>query len=323
MGILDLAERRAALGESAAASWIRDEEIDWSRYELPEDDRARVRDASTWTDQLIEHFLLPPERSGATLPWPSTHAQFRFRPGELTIWSGINGHRKSMVTSQIMLDLIAQGERVCMASLEMQPVQTLARMARQAVGTDDPSVEYLRRFCGLVSGKLWIYDQIGTVATRRMLALSRYAREEKRVDHVVIDSLMKCGMATDDYNAQKRFVDGLATYCRDSGVHVHLVAHSRKGQDEATPGKMDVSGTADLTNMVDNVWIVWANKRKAQAELEGSDKYADQPDQLLICEKQRAGEWQGRIALWWHAKSLQLLSRSGGAPRHYLDGVRR
>ena len=46
---------------------------------------------------------------------------FEFRPGELTVWTGYNGHGKSLMLSQILLGLMQQGERVVVFSGEMTP----------------------------------------------------------------------------------------------------------------------------------------------------------------------------------------------------------
>jgi twinkle protein len=35
--------------------------------------------------------------AGAKLPWTRTHTYLRFRPGEVTVWGGINGHGKSLL----------------------------------------------------------------------------------------------------------------------------------------------------------------------------------------------------------------------------------
>jgi twinkle protein len=168
--------------------------------------------------------------------------------------------------------------------------------------------------------RLWLYDQFGTVMSNRMIALARYAREEIGVQHVVIDSLMKCGIATDDYGGQKSFVDKLSTLAKDTNVHIHLVAHARKGENEdKPPGKMDISGTADLTNMADNVVTCWVNKKKVHAVEQGKHDYDDKPDAVLSVEKQRNGDYEGRCWLWFHGQSLQFHAREGGHAIDYLS----
>ncbi|MGE0289489.1 MAG: hypothetical protein AB7I42_25875, partial [Bradyrhizobium sp.] len=153
-----------------------------------------------------------------------------------------------------------------------------------------------------------------------------YSREEVGADHVVIDSLMKCGIDGDDLNAQKRFVDRLATYCKDTGVHLHLVCHNRKvsGQGGADD-QYSIKGASEISDMPDNVIGVWRNKGKERArqlaDAEGAelaaDKYAE-PDAVLNIEKQRHFEWEGRINLWFHNGCLQYLGANTRKTMPYL-----
>jgi twinkle protein len=224
-----------------------------------------------------------------------------------------------------VLSLTRQDQRICIASLEMKPIQTLARMARQALGEAEPGPRQVRGFAATLDGALWLYDQQGTVAADRMLALCRYCREELDVGHVVIDSLMKCGLGVDDYNGQKHFVDALSTYAKDSGLHIHLVAHSRKRENEReVMNKFDIKGAGDITDMADNVFNVWRNKGKEQALEKDPDLIEEkrgEPDALLLCDKQRNGDWEGRVALWFNRPALQYLAKPGMPPIDYMRGT--
>ena len=120
--------------------------------------------------------------------------------------------------------------------------------------------------------------------------------------------MMKCGMGEDDYNGQKAFVDAITSVARDTAVHIHLVAHSRKKSDEhSPPGKMDVKGTGAITDQVDNVLTVWRNKKKESEMQDGNQKNCHDPDALIICDKQRNGEWEGKIGLWFHPSPMQFV----------------
>jgi twinkle protein len=227
----------------------------------------------------------------------------------------MNGHGKSLALGQICLGFVGQQESVAIASMEMRPAMTLARMARQAFGDSRPDEAFIREFSAATNRRLWLYDQQGTVKAAKMLAVIRYCADQIKVRHFVIDSLMKCGMGEDDYNAQKAFVDGLTVAARDYGVHIHLVAHSRKGQNEsAPPGKMDVKGTGAITDQVDNVLTVWRNKPKERELQDGKLDRAKDPDALIICDKQRNGEWEGKIGLWFHPASQQFIEDGISGP---------
>jgi twinkle protein len=245
------------------------------------------------------------------LPWKKTHDKLGFLPGEVTLWGGMSGHGKSAILGQACTEFARTGKRIVIASMEMKPMITLARMCRQEYGRV-PSVDEIRQFHVWSDKKLWLYDQQGAVKSERMLAVLRYSVEVLKADHFVIDSLMKCGMAEDDYTAQKHFVDQLCATAMDENMHVHLVAHSRKSRDEFTPpGKMDVKGTGSITDQVSNVITVWRNKKK-EADAANGIYAGSEPDCLLICDKQRNGEWEGKIGLFFNQDRMRFEESAGG-----------
>jgi twinkle protein len=276
-----------------------------------EEDKANVKSASDYQTEVIDYFFKDEQLQGAKLPWEKTFENFRLRQGEVSLWSGINGHGKSQLVGQVINSIVQQNIKVCVASFEMHPYSTLQRMTRQATGAAKPTEDFIVKYFNFLDGKLWMYDQQGTVNGDRVIAVLYYAVETLGIQHFVIDSLMKCGVRSDDMNAQKEFLDKLCAAARDLNVHVHLIAHSRKGEDEfSPPNKMDVAGSADITNQVDNVMTVWRNKKKEKIVRSGKAKDEDlnAPDCLLICDKQRHGEWEGEIALWFDAPSMRYKS---------------
>lgn len=295
----------------AMANYIVDDHLDLTEY-LQEPETAReVRPASYWNQDLIASFNPDEYQIGYKLPWAKTHRQFRLRPAEVTLWCGINGHGKSICLNQIMLAVMAQGGKACIASLEMRPVNTLHRMAKQFVGTVHPADEYVDKFSRWTDDKLWIYNQTRTVKAEEILAVIRWTVDRIGIEHFVIDSLLKCGIASDDYSKQKWFVDNLTAIANDTGIHIHLIVHSRKHADETKkPGKFDIKGSGDISDMAHNVMNLWRNKRREQElkkpEVEQDSKYLDQPDAYLICDKQREGDWEGSIRLYFH-ESHQFL----------------
>ena len=290
--------------------------IDFDAYLDGPDENANVKPASCWLDQVIDAFRNPVHLQGAKLPWEKTHGFLRIRSGELTIWPGMNGHGKSLVITQIALSLMAQGEKVCIASMEMKPHETMQRMCRQAFGTNAPDVRSIRDLSRWTDGKLWIYDQQGQVNPARILSVGRYCHEQIGITHLIVDNLLSCGIAEDDYNGQKAFALALATHAHDTRQAVHLLAHSRKGRDELTPpSKYDVRGSASITDLADNVHTIWRNKGKEKAREERDFSKEDEADCLLIVDKNRHGSWEGRIKLWFDQGSQSFVGEDGDAPR--------
>lgn len=279
---------------------------DFAAYLQASEPQQKVIPAGAFLDDLKRRMFRREERNDGLLPWAKTHGNFQFRDGEVTLWAGINGHGKSMMLSMVMLSLMSQGARACIASFEMKPIVQLERMMRQISGGDRPTEEWVDLSMQWLDGRLWFYDQQGTVDTAAVYAVCRYAAERLRVSHIVIDSLMKCVRGEDDYNGQKDLVDQLTAIARDTGLHIHLVHHVRKSGDEnSPPGKFDAKGSGSITDQVDNVLIVWRNKKKEAAARNGKPQDDDAPDAMLICDKQRNGEWEGAVSLWFHGPAQQ------------------
>lgn len=310
------------------AEIITEDEIDFERYEKETDHKQKVKPASLWVEELIARIKSPVVHPRAVMPWRKTHGQIQFRPGEVTIWGGANGQGKSLVTGQIALSLCSQAEKVCIASFEMKPMKTLERMGRQWSGEnpDHPAfrghaeatarmIDLYEQFRDWTTGKLWLYDQQGTVTAAQVCAVVRYCAKEKGITHFFVDSLMKCVADEDDYNGQKRLVDELTAIARDYSIHIHLVHHIRKpANEDHKPTKYDYKGSGAITDQVDNVISVWRNKVKEKAREDGKTVSDGEPDALLICDKQRHGEWEGKIGLWFHKDSMQYVGMANDEP---------
>lgn len=293
-------ERGAIALDEARRNRLAVPNVDFDGYmQAREADKAAIKSAVEFHAELHSEFFGTTEALGATMPWSKTQDNFRFRKGELTTWVGFNGHMKSMVTGFCMLDLMRQGEKVCIASFEMKPHRTLKRMAAQTIGTTSPTESALTHFLDWCDSRLWLFDQQGSVKPERVLAVIYYCAEQLGITHFVIDSLMKVIGDEDDYNQQKRFVDQLCAAARDLNIHVHLIHHSRKRDNERTrPGKQDTKGTGAIVDQTDNFIAVF----KVHEDDRGNEK----PEFVLYVDKQRHGEWEGGIGLWFDPDSLQF-----------------
>lgn len=297
-------------------------------------DPLELKTAADFRTKVHERFYpLDGEEPGYPMPWAGTQNKIRFRSGELSIWTGINGHGKSQILGHCMLEVMKAGGKVCIASMEPLPDQLLHRMIRQATAMRCPSSGYIDASIDwLIEDRLWLFNVTGTAAWERVLEVFLYARKRYAVDTFVVDSLMKCGIAEDDYRTQKLFMDKLCDFKTEYECSVHVVMHPRKAQDESKPlGKLDIKGTGALSDLADNTFSVWRNKPKEQT-IEKLGKLADLdakqqkqlddavkfPDAILGCDKQRNGEWEGRLNLWFDKDSLQYLERQSDRPKRYV-----
>jgi len=279
-----------------------------------------ISNPSEFTDDVLKRFSGDEELIGDKLPWSKTHNLVRMRPGEFSVWAGINGHGKSQLLGQICAWNLHK-RKWLIASLEMKPAATMHRMVRQVSGNEMPHEDYIKRFLNWTDDKLWIYDQHDTVKQNRILGMVHYAAQELGVEHIVIDSLMKCGIPKDDTEGQAAFIDRLCWAAKSENIHIHLVHHVRKGDSETNiPGKFDVRGASEITDLADNVFIVHRNKGKEIRMASGGEVGQDEPDCTLVVAKQRHGEWEGRFNLWFNGESMQYTPNENNKPLPFIPG---
>lgn len=220
---------------------------------------------------------------------------FEFRGGEYSVWTGMNGHGKSLALSQVLLGLADQGDRCMVFSGEMPAATQLLRMARQAGGVARPSPAYLDAIAAWVRDKFWVFNRLGSAGLDDLLRIFEYAHRRYGVRQFVIDSLMMTDVPEDGNGAmtkQKQAVQKIADFVKRTNTHLHLVAHPRKQQDERNNvGKMDVAGSGKITDAADNVWSIWSARKP------DDDEQDDKPDALFELQKQRNGEVQHK-KLW-------------------------
>jgi twinkle protein len=306
---------------------IEADEIDFSLYEQQTEAKVKVRKASDFLDDLRAELAV----KDSAKPEPSMSSTklrslLHFRPGEVTAWTGYNGHRKSMFAGQVALDLISDRERVLVASFEMSPERTLARMARQASAKRNPSPAWLETFARWTDGRLWLFDHMGRVTPNMCMAVCRYFADELKGRHVFIDSMMMVCASEESMDEQKQFITDLCRLAQETGLHVHLITHCRKpqhGEDKA-PSKYDMRGAAAISDQVSNVVTVWMNKAKREA-LEarpGDEEWVSKPDALIGVEKQRNGSWEGKAKLWFDEMSLRFVDDMRfGVPPYALEAA--
>jgi twinkle protein len=297
----DRAEKGRGQLESAIVNFpnLVPDSIDLSAF-MDDEHVHRIKKASAYRDKLIELIENGGER-GHPMPWESFGNNFEFRESELTVWAGYKGHGKSLVISQVFEKFLNDGKKAFIISPEFPPHRVLHRMLVQSFGLHQQSRKLAIDFVDAINDQLWIYDQQSSLKPNDVPALCRYAVDRLGVQHVLIDSLMKCGIAPDDYAKQKHLVDAVQQVAHRSKAHIHLVAHMRKDKSDGSIGGLhDVKGASEIADMVENVIIVWRNKEKEQ----GGGKM-DEPDCVIKVDAQRnADGWIGKIPLWYNKETM-------------------
>jgi twinkle protein len=245
------------------------------------------------------------EPEGYRLPYGKLADKLFFRPSELTLWSGAAGSGKSQIISDCVPAWIKQGSRICLASLEMKGEQTLRRMVKQTSGVDRPTPQHIPRVLGYLDSGLLLYERVGKAGVGPLLEVFDYARAKYGCDQFVIDSLMRLGIAQDDYNGQEKAVFQMVDWTIANAVHLHLVAHSRKGEKgQGAPETEDIKGAMEIGANAFNILTVWRNRRHeeelqaAKTEVDRAD-LNEKPGVILNVAKQRNGDFEGKVGLWF------------------------
>lgn len=264
----------------------------------------------------VAHLFWPAqgERQGYTVPYGKIGERMQFRPAEMTLWSGAAGSGKSQILSDCIPHWVKQGSRICLASLEMKGEQTLRRMVKQTGGVDRPTPQFINVVLDYLDGGLLLYERVGKAGVEPLLEVFSYARAKYGCDQFIIDSLMRLGIAQDDYNGQEKAVFQLVDWTIANAVHLHLVAHSRKGErGQGAPETEDIKGAMEIGANAFNILTVWRNRRHeeelANAKTEGERKVLDEkPGVILNVAKQRNGDFEGKIGLWFDQSTYRYHS---------------
>ena len=296
-------------------------------------DPEELRRHDDFTDLAYEILHPTPGKFlGYTLGIDKCSDHILFRPSGLSMWTGYNGHGKTLFLGQVMLNMIAQGGTVCIASMELYPEELMARTYIQATAQTEPSRGFINAINNALDGRLYIFNLVGTGKIKRLLEVFLYARRRYGVDVFIVDSLTTLNIAEDDYNGQKELTEMLRDFKLQHNCHIHLVAHPRKPRDEREiPGKYDIRGGGAISDLADNCFAVWRNKEKEHLdrryqrgdmmtpeELEKLQK----PDAYLKCDKNRHGRGkykEGIFGFWFHEPSFQYLEREGQRPKPFIE----
>ena len=188
--------------------------------------------------------------------------------GEVSVMSGLNGSGKTSLLSQVALETVNQGYKVAMYSGEMKDHRVFNWLRLQAAGrqhtieteidgyyTVEPEAHTL--IDKWLNTHLYLYNNNKGHEINHVLEATEAVIKDKKADLVILDNLMAMDLSLisgDKYEKQSDFIKRLMKFAPQNDVHIILVAHPRKAMGFLR--KDDISGTADLTNAVDNVFIV-------------------------------------------------------------------
>ena len=113
--------------------------------------------------------------------------------------------------------------------------------------------------------RFFLHSKFGLIEESSILEIFDYAAKRYDCKVFLVDNLMTTVIdegAGNFYREQSKFVQKLADFAHLHNVHIHLVAHPRKGELEEMD---DVGGTGDITKRADNVLIMKRREEGSEA----------------------------------------------------------
>ena len=138
---------------------------------------------------------------------------------------------------------------------------------------------------------------------------------EHQTDVVIIDNLMSLDIhevSRDKYEGQSIVVLKMAELAKKYNIHLHFVCHPRKATGFLR--KTDISGTADLSNSADNVFMVhrvnndFKNLAKQFIGEKEAEKYYNFSNVIEIMKNRDLGYQDEMIGLYFEVESKRLLN---------------
>jgi twinkle protein len=190
----------------------------------------------------------------------------------VSVWTGTSAAGKSTFLGQELLWAITKGFKVCAFSGELPAPLFRYWVELQAAGPQNlewkldplkdnnvffPSAETKEKLRAWYQDKFFLIDSFGSADEANMLRMFEYAARRYGCKVFLVDNLMTTifsGNENDFYRQQGSFVGRLVEFAHRFDVHIHVVAHPRKTKERAT--KMDIAGTAEITNRADNVFCL-------------------------------------------------------------------
>ncbi len=267
---------------------------------------SSLTNPSSFADEIHALFENPNSLNGIETPWVGVNEILKgWRYEELTVWSGRSGAGKSTILNQVILGLAAIGEKSCVASLEMPAKRYLRWAVIQYLENTFPHRSRVDSALEYFDDKIYIVNTFEEINPKDLLDVFEYAARRHSVKHFFIDSLMRISLPSrDELIAQREFISSLVSFAKKFTCHIHLVAHPRKGaSDSDKPGKSDVSGSGNITNLAHNVIVIWRTDPETIKNATACLQRGNTPDILFSIKKNREFGTEGSVKLWFDANT--------------------
>ena len=246
-----------------------------------------------------------------------------FALGELSVWSGGNGSGKSTILNQLALESIKQGYNTLIFSGELKDSRLMKWINLQVCGKSN--LYYNKEYdyyyprdkeatMKATNEKLFIYDnELGNDINKIIFAIYD-AVKNKNIRVVILDNLMSMNLSSygeDKYEMQTKLITELSDMAKRLNIHIHFVCHPRKSTNFLR--KYDISGTADLTNIADNVFIVHRVNNDFKKQFQEMFKKKDEKllayDNIVeICKNREFGVQDMFVGQYFEVETKRFLN---------------
>ena len=244
--------------------------------------------------------------------------------GCVSLVSGLRGAAKTTILGQIILNCVEHKQTAVVYSGELSKKRFLNWLLMQAAGKGytEKYREYEGYYCRddvkpaicqWLGNYMWLYNNLCGNKFDEIASLIRAKVVECKADICIIDNLMALDLGNydrDQYIAQTQFVWALKAIAAELNVHVIFVAHPRKAMGFLRLD--DVSGSGNITNIVDNAFIIHRNNNDFQRLTKAmfgwgnnNEAYAG-TNVIEICKDRENGNQDIFIPLWYEAESKRL-----------------
>lgn len=243
---------------------------------------------------------------------------------EVTVLSGSNSSGKSSWLNTLILNIINQGVKCALWSGELPPYVLKAWIQMVAAGKRNLRLSSFgdgkcfvpnnvaEQIDSWLGGKLFIYNNdYGNTFQQIFHDMDLLIQLGVRV--FILDNLFSMNidlLSGDKLNQQKELIVQIKEFAKKNNVHIILVAHPRKVMTFLR--KNDISGTSDLTNAVDNVFILHRVNNdfvKAGAEFLGQavvSQYQNFDTVLEVCKNRQFGVVDTLIGMYYESESRRF-----------------
>lgn len=193
-----------------------------------------------------------------------------FTLGDVTILSGLSGSGKTTLLNHFILNAVHRGYKAAAWSGELQDFRFQSWLDQMAAGkafvvqkhgysnlyyAPKATAEVINKW---MEGKFWLYNNDYGSGFTQLFSDIKECVALNGVQLILLDNLMALDLDDADGSEnerQTRFIKDVKQYAKQANVHIIVVCHPRKEQSFQLLRKESIAGTANLTNLCDNLLI--------------------------------------------------------------------